>query len=288
MTWFYDRVRSEKNMLVLPGAFDALSARLLAKSDTEAVYCGGFATTAAQYALPDLGLLSLTEMVEIYRRIKQACKGKPLIVDGDAGHGGLLNVERTVAAFATIGVDAFHIEDQVMPKRCGHLDGKDVVSTAEAIARVRTAVECGTPNGIGVIARTDAIAVHGLNEALQRANAFLAVGASAVFIDAPQSLDQIRAIPREIDGPVIFNAADTGTVSPPSEAELSGMGYAAVMHPLVTIMDSVRAITDRFPAMGETRDRPDTPLTFSELNEVLETNRYLTRERQWARDTNVT
>ncbi len=288
MTWFYDRMRSDEDMLVLPGAFDALSARLLARSDIEAVYCGGFASTAAQYALPDLGLLSLSEMVEIYRRIKQACQGKPLVVDGDAGHGGLLNVERTVAAFATIGVDAFHIEDQVMPKRCGHLNGKDVVSSDQAIARVRTAVKCSTPHGIGVIARTDAIAVHGLDDALQRANAFLAVGASAVFIDAPQSLDQIRAIPREINGPVIFNAADTGTVPPPTEAELSSMGYAAVLHPLITIMDSVSAITKRFPPMSAINDGTDTPHTFSKLNEVLETNNYLTRERQWAEDANAT
>ncbi len=288
MTWFYDRLRSDEDMLVLPGAFDALSARLLARSGTEAVYCGGFATTAAQYALPDLGLLSLAEMVEIYRRIKQACRGKPLVVDGDAGHGGLLNVERTVAAFGTVGVDAFHIEDQVMPKRCGHLDGKNVVPSDEAITRVRTAVECSAPLGIGVIARTDAIAVHGFHDALQRANAFLAVGASAVFIDAPQIPDQIRAIPQEVDGPVIFNAADTGTVSPPSEAELAAMGYAAVLHPLVTIMDSVSAITKRFPPLGENSDRTDAPITFSELNEVLETNQYLTRERQWAEDANVT
>ncbi len=287
MTWFYDRIRSDENMLVLPGAFDALSARLLARSDTEAVYCGGFASTAAQYALPDLGLLSLAEMVEIYRRIKQACQGKPLVVDGDAGHGGLLNVERTVAAFATIGVDAFQIEDQMTPKRCGHLDGKDVVSRDEAIARVRTAVECSSPHGIGVIARTDAIAVHGLDDALQRANAFLALGASAIFIDAPQNLDQIEAIPREIDGPVIFNAADTGTLSPPSEEELSSMGYAAVLNPLVTIMDSVSAIAKRFPPVGENIDGADTPLTFSKLNDVLETNRYLTRERQWAQGSNV-
>ncbi|MEL6588408.1 MAG: isocitrate lyase/PEP mutase family protein, partial [Pseudomonadota bacterium] len=117
MTWFYDRLRSEGDMLVLPGAFDALSARLIARAGHEAVYCGGFASTAAQFALPDLGLLSLTEIVEIYRRIKRANPDTPLIVDGDAGHGGLLNVERMVAAFAGVGVDAFHIEDQVMPKR---------------------------------------------------------------------------------------------------------------------------------------------------------------------------
>lgn len=288
MTWFYDRMRSDGDMLVLPGAFDALSARLLARSDTEAIYCGGFASTAAQFALPDLGLLSLAEMVEIYRRIKQACQGKPLIVDGDAGHGGLLNVEQTVVAFGMIGVDAFHIEDQVMPKRCGHLDGKDVVSSDEAIARVKTAVDCSAQYGIGVIARTDAIAVHGFEDALKRANAFMGAGAAAAFIDAPQSIDQIKAIPKEIDGPVIFNAADTGMVPPPSEAELAAMGYAAVLHPLATIMDSVSAITKRFPPMGATNERTDTSLTFSDLNEVLDTNQFLTRERQWAQDANVT
>ncbi len=283
MTWFHDRLRSDEDILVLPGAHDALSARLLARAGSEAVYCGGFASTAAQYALPDLGLLSLTEMAEIYRRIKQASLGKPLIVDGDAGYGGLLNVERMVAAFASVGVDAFHIEDQVLPKRCGHLDGKDVVARDEAVARVQTAVACSAPYGMGVIARTDAIAVHGLDEALLRAHAFLEVGASAVFIDAPQTLDQIKVIPQDIHGPAIFNAAETGIVVPPTDAALTAMGYAAVLHPLATIMASAQAIMARFPKAGE----PDAPLTFSKLNEVLGTHDYLARERQWAKAPHV-
>ena len=282
MSWFFNRMRSDEDILVMPGAFDALSARVLSQSDTEAVYCGGFAATAAQYALPDLGLLSLSEMVEIYRRIGTACHDKPLIVDGDAGHGGLLNVERTVSAFAAAGIAAFHIEDQVAPKRCGHLDGKDVVPQDEAIARVRTAVTCSRPHGIGVIARTDALAVQGFEPAIARANAFIEAGAAAAFVDAPRDLHEIMAIPQRVKGPVIFNAADTGAVSPPSDEDLSSMGYAGVLHPLVALTDSVAAIARRFPPLGAAED-PRASLSFAKLNDILETNLFLTRERQWAK-----
>jgi 2-methylisocitrate lyase-like PEP mutase family enzyme len=282
MNWFSNRMRSGEGILVLPGAYDALSARLIARADTEAVYCGGFAATAAQYGLPDLGLLNLTDMASLYARMSASCDGKPFIVDADAGHGGLLNVERTIAVFASAGVSAFHIEDQVMPKRCGHLGGKDVVSRDEAVTRVRTAVECGNARDIGVIARTDAIAVHGFDEAIWRANAFITAGADAAFIDAPQDLDQISAIPKLVKGPVIFNAAPTGIAVAPDDAKLEGMGYAAVLHPLAAIMSASDAIIARYPA-------PDAPLgnvekiTFAHLNEILETDQFLAREKRWSR-----
>lgn len=281
MSWFNDRLRSDNGLLVLPGAYDALSARLLARAKTEAVYCGGFAATAAQYALPDLGMLSLSEMVDLYRRMKLACREKPLIVDGDAGHGGLLNIERTVASFAHAGVSAFHLEDQVMPKRCGHLDGKDVVPRGEAIVRVRTAVQCCHGRDIAVIARTDAIAVHGFEEAIARANAFIEAGAAAAFIDAPTDIQQIEAIPALVNGAVIFNAADTGIVAPPDEGALSRLGYAAVLHPIATLLDAVAAVTERYPD-NETGPEDTPSMSFMKLNDILETNAFLQREKRWS------
>lgn len=282
MNWFSNRMQSGEGILVLPGAYDALSARLLARADTEAVYCGGFAATAAQYGLPDLGLLNLTDMASLYARMGAACNGKPLIVDADAGHGGLLNVERTVAVFASAGVSAFHIEDQVMPKRCGHLAGKDVVSRDEALGRVRTAVECSRALEIGVIARTDAIAVHGFDEAIWRANAFIKAGADAAFIDAPQDIDQISAIPQLIKGPVIFNAAPTGITAAPDDTTLQKMGFAAVLHPLAAIMAASEAIIARYPASNAPAVST-AKVTFALLNEILETDQFLDRELAWFR-----
>ncbi len=282
MNWFSNRVRSDEGILTLNGAHDAFSAKMLSRTAAEAVYCGGFAATAAQFALPDIGLLTQTEMVQIYGRMQQACAGKPFIVDADAGHGGLLNVERTVGLLAAAGVAAFHIEDQVLPKRCGHLAGKDVVSRHDAIARVRVAARCSEAHGIGVIARTDAIAVHGFDEAIWRANAYLDAGAAAVFIDAPETPAQIRAIPKSIAGPVVFNAAPTGIAAPPEDRALQEMGYAAVLHPLATIMAATEAITGKFPASGpRNRDVPNG--SFAHLNEILETTKYLDREERWSR-----
>lgn len=278
MTWFSKRIVSGEGILVLPGAFDALSAKLVAESGAEAVYCGGFATTASQFGLPDLGLLGLSDMVEIYRRISRVVGDCPLIVDGDAGHGGLLNVERTAALLAEAGVDAFHIEDQISPKRCGHLAGKDVVTFSEAVARVGAAVRSG---GSAVIARTDAIAVHGFDDAMDRANAFLDVGACAVFIDAPTSLKQVENIPQRVNGPVIFNAAPTGTGPDVSTETLGSMGYAAVIHPIEAIlatMDAVKSTTNKLLAQPKLGGAS----TFNDINELLGNRRFLESERELA------
>lgn len=278
MTWFSQRIASSKGILVLPGAFDALSAKLVAESGAEVVYCGGFATTASQFGLPDLGLLGLSDMAEIYRRISRVIGDCPLIADGDAGHGGLLNVERTAALLAEAGVDAFHIEDQISPKRCGHLAGKDVVTFSEAVARVGAAVR---QNGAEVIARTDAIAVHGFDDAIDRANAFLDVGACAVFIDAPTSLTQIEDIPQRVNGPVIFNAAPTGAGPDVSTKTLGLMGYAAVIHPIEAIlaaMDAVKNATSKLLAQPKLGGAS----TFNDINELLGTRRFLESERELA------
>lgn len=282
MNWFSNRIGSSGNILVLHGAYDALSARLLSHTCCEAVYCGGFAATAAQFALPDLGLLTQTEMVQMYTRMQMACGEKPLVVDADSGHGGLLNIERTIAMFAAAGVSALHIEDQVMPKRCGHLAGKDVVARDEAVARVRTAVRCSHGLGIDVIARTDAIAVHGVEEAIWRANAFIAAGATAAFIDAPQDLDQITSIPKRVKGPVVFNAAPSGITPPPDDTALEKMGYAVVLHPLTTIMAAAGAIIGKFP-LNDDKKEAQRDVSFARLNEILETAEYLDREERWFR-----
>lgn len=283
MSWFGERIKNSKEILVLPGAFDALSARLVALAECEAVYCGGFATTASQFGLPDLGLLGLSDMANIYQRISGAILGKPLIVDGDAGHGGLLNVQRTTQVLAKIGVDAFHLEDQANPKRCGHLHGKDVVNFEDAMARVRAAADAAGVDGPAIIARTDAIAVHGFENAIKRANSFLEYGASAVFIDAPTTVEQIKEIPKLVHGPVIFNAAPTGAGPTLQTAELQKFGYACVIHPIETIMVAMDAVKAEIRNLkGEVATEVAT--NFSAMNEMLGTQHFLETEQSLATD----
>lgn len=281
MSWFAERIQRTNDILVLIGAYDALSARLVADADCEAVYCGGFSVTASQFALPDLGLLGLSEMTEIYGRLERAVDGKPLIVDGDAGYGGLLNVERLVETCGRLGVDALHLEDQVLPKRCGHLNGKEVVSRDEAVARVSTAVSASGSDGPAIIARTDAIAVLGFEEAIERGNAFLDVGAACIFIDAPTVQNQIEDIPRLIRGPVLFNAAPTGIGPSVTTQELQNFGYACVIHPIELLLASATAVRNELRALRGLQSH-SSATDFSKINEVLGTKHFIERELKLA------
>ncbi|KIC45930.1 hypothetical protein RA28_09745 [Ruegeria sp. ANG-S4] len=288
MGWLANRLSSHEDILVLPGAYDALSARMITLACAEAVYCGGFAATASSTALPDLGLLGLTELASHYKTLSVASKGAPLIVDADTGHGGLLNVQRTVETLANAGVSAFHIEDQVSPKRCGHLDGKDVVSWDEARARVSVAVQTAEKFGMDVIARTDAIAVHGFENAIERGNMFFDCGAAAVFIDAPTTPAQIQAIPNRLNGPAVFNAAPTGVSENPRTTELERLGFRIVLHPIEGLMTAAAAAASCYTTLLRRDDPLEQPhLKFNELNQLLETSDFLSREREYSSvDTN--
>ncbi len=285
MSWLSDRLAPGNDILTLPGCHDALSARLVACSGAEAVYCGGFAATASAYALPDLGLLGLSDMLELYGRIAAASKGLPLIVDGDAGHGGLLNVERTVNRMISVGIRAVHIEDQMNPKRCGHLAGKSVVPLDEAVARIRTAVETARNADFGVIARTDALAVEGFDATVKRANAYADAGADAVFVDAPQSQDQIAALPGHISAPLVFSAAATGTSAITTTNHLRSMGYQVVLHPGATLVGAIDGVRS---ALEKDADSPShASVSFQEINEILDTDGHIAREARFARSRNT-
>jgi 2,3-dimethylmalate lyase len=270
----------DPNMLVLPGAHDALTAKLIAQSGAEAIYAGGFAATAAQYGLPDIGYLGLAEMTDIFRRMVAAAGGCPVIVDGDTGHGGLLAVQRTVRMFADAGITACHIEDQTSPKRCGHLAGKDVVARDEAIARIGAAVEAARPLGFGIIARTDAVAVQGFEEAIARARAFLETGAQAVFIDNPVTLEQVRAIPPLVGGAVLFNAATTGNGPHVPNADLAAMGYRIVIHPIELLLKTTTVARQTVSEL--TGATFEGPVDFQEINTILGTASALDNERRLA------
>jgi 2-methylisocitrate lyase-like PEP mutase family enzyme len=279
-TWLSERMLKSE-LLVLPGVYDGLSALITRERGAEAVYAGGFAATAANYGLPDLGLLGLTDMIDIYRRIKSACGPLPLVVDADTGHGGLLNVQRTVHSLASIGAAACHIEDQVSPKRCGHMAGKEVVDRGTAVARVSAAVEAATGTGLAIIARTDALASLGFDEAVVRAKAFLAAGATLAFVDAPQTTAQIGALPGLVGGPLLFNAAPTGVGPALEHSTLVAMGYRVVIHPIEALLASANAIQAALAALLNRAPAPG--IDFRQINKILGAQNALDTEARLAR-----
>ena len=201
--------------LVAPGAYDALSARLVEQAGFDAVYMTGFGTSASQLGRPDVGLLSGAEMVDQVRRLVEAVD-RPVIADADTGYGNAINVIRTVRAYEQAGVAALHLEDQVMPKKCGHMSGKVVIPAEEMVGKIRAAVDARRDPELVLIARTDAAAVHGLDDAIARARAYAEAGADVLFVEAPTSEDAIARVASELGdvAPLVFNWAEGGRTPP--------------------------------------------------------------------------
>lgn len=246
-------------MVIAPGAYDAIGARLIEQAGFDVVYMTGAGVSAA-LGYPDFGLLTLTEMVDRAAVMARAI-GVPLIADADTGYGNELNVTRTVREFEARGVAAIHIEDQVSPKRCGHLDGKDVVAQGEFVSKIRAAVEARRDPGFIIIARTDARAVHGLDDAIARANAALQAGADIAFVEAAHTLEEVAAIPKRVMGPCLLNVVPGGKTPITDLREAEAMGYKLAILPglmLKAVLESGDAAlaelkaTSRSPAVTAT------------------------------------
>jgi 2-methylisocitrate lyase-like PEP mutase family enzyme len=216
-------------MLIAPGAYDGITARLIEQAGYPAVYMTG-AGTAAAHGYPDFGLLTMSEMVDNAAVLARTVSA-PVIADADTGYGNELNVTRAVREYEARGVAAIHIEDQVSPKRCGHLDGKEVTSTEEFIAKIRAAVAARRHPDFVIIARTDARAVIGFDEAVKRANAALAAGADMAFVEATQSMEEVAAVPRLVSGPCLLNIVPGGKTPVFHLQEAQDMGYRLAILP---------------------------------------------------------
>jgi carboxyvinyl-carboxyphosphonate phosphorylmutase len=228
--------------IVAPGAFDPLAARLVEEAGFPAVYMTGFGTSAALLGRPDVGLLTMTEMADNAARIA-ACVDIPLIADADTGYGNPLNVIRTVGAYEAAGAAGIHIEDQVAPKKCGHMEGKLVIPAAEMAAKIAAAIEARTDPDFVIIARTDARAMEGLDRALARARLYLDAGADALFIEALTSEAEIAKAARAFPGvPLLFNWAEGGKTPPVSLARLQELGYRIVIFPISTLLAATAAM----------------------------------------------
>jgi 2,3-dimethylmalate lyase len=239
--------------VVAPGAYDALSARLVEQAGFDVVYMTGFGTTASLLGRPDVGLLGQAEMVDNARRMASVVDA-PLIADADTGYGNPINVIRTVREYEQAGVAGLHLEDQVMPKKCGHLAGKEVVPLGEMLAKIRAAVDARTDPDLVLIARTDAAQQHGVDAAIERARAFADAGADLLFVEAPTSADALERVASELAGhPLVFNGAEGGRTPLPSYDRLAELGFALVLYPVATLLaaaSGVQAMLGRIRADG--------------------------------------
>lgn len=225
--------------VMAPGVTDTLFALLVAKHGFDAVYMTGAGTSATRLGMPDVGLLTLTEMVDNAARIAAACE-LPVIADCDNGYGGPLNVRRAVQEYERAGVAAIHLEDQVLPKRCGHLAGKQLVPAAEMVAKIRAAVDARRDADFVLIARTDALAVEGLEPALERAAMYGEAGADLLFVESPGP-EQVAAIPGRLRWPVVYNMATSGKTPFLSRAEVSKLGYRLILYPNWVLLAAIQA-----------------------------------------------
>ena len=230
--------------ILVPGCYDALSARLVEDAGFAAVYMTGFGSSAAHLGRPDVGLLTMSEMVDNARRIVAAV-GIPVIADADTGYGNPINVIRTVQEFERAGVAAIHLEDQLAPKRCGHLDGKQLIPAEEMAAKLRAAVEARSSPDFLLIARTDARAVEGLDAAIDRARLYREAGADVLFVEAPQSEPEIRAVAAAFPGvPLLFNWAEGGKTPAVERDLLAELGFAIVIFPISTLLAATGAMRE--------------------------------------------
>ncbi len=259
--------------VVAPGAFNALFARLIEEAGFDAVYLSGAGVANALLGQPDLGLVTMSEMVMVAERICEVVD-VPVIADGDTGYGGVHNVARTVAAYERAGVAAIQIEDQQFPKRCGHFEGKEVVSADEMVERVVAARRARSgDDGILIIARTDAAAVEGIESAVARARTYGEAGADVLFVEAPSSGDELAMIADELgDWPLVANMVEWGKTPLLSADELGELGFSLILFPgsvTRTVTRAARETLDELRSTGTTMGRLDEMATFDEVNRVV-------------------
>ena len=266
-----DRLRqllAQPDVMVTPGCFDALSAKLVERAGFGTTFMGGFAVSATRLGMPDTGLISYAEMVDQGRNICAAVS-IPVIGDGDTGYGNAINVQRTVRGYAQAGFACIMIEDQVSPKRCGHTRGKQTVGRDEAFQRVRAAVDARDAGAdILIMARTDANATDGFDEALRRVRTFAEMGADITFMEAPRTEDEMRAYCEGVSGPKMANMVEQGDTPLLPPARLEALGYAIAAYPLTLLSAAMNAMIESLDSFRRGQ-HPEHLLDFSELREIV-------------------
>jgi len=279
------RMRSlivRRGYTMAPGAHDTLTARLVEQAGFATVYLTGGGYSRAN-GYPDLGLLTLSENVRFIGLTVEAVS-IPVIADADTGYGNAINVIRTVREYEKSGVAAFHIEDQVSPKKCGHYEGKEVVSTAEMVGKIHAAVDARQDRDLVIIARTDARAVEGLQAAIDRVNTYLEAGADVGFVEAPQNVEELRIVARNVRGPALVNVFEGGKTPMVPASELEAMGFRLGIYPSQTHRAAIRAaqrVLAVLKADGDTHRIEAELATFQEREDAVGTARWRALEEQY-------
>jgi len=263
---------AQGQQLLAPGVFDALSARIAHQSGFEVLYMSGFCVAGTLLGKPDIGLVTATEMIQRAQQIVDAAPGTAVIADGDNGHGGIHNVTRLVQAYESAGVACIQLEDQVIPKRCGHMENKEVVSLEEAVQKITAAADARRSKEFLIMARTDARATHGLDEALKRGEAFLEAGADILFIEAPASVAEMERITKHFPNtPLVANLVEGGKTPELSMPELKSMGFQIVLRPVSALLSISAALQNDYAALLRTGKLAESTghLSFSEYNKMI-------------------
>ena len=275
MTSLRERL-SDPRILVAVGAHDGLTATLAERAGFEAVYQGGYAVAAHHHGLPDIGLVGLSDVAESLRRMT-AVAAIPVIVDADTGYGSEPGVRRSVLELESAGAVAIQIEDQVFPKRCGHMEGKSVIQRDDMVLKVRAALTARRNPDTLIIARTDALQVHGLDDAIERCNAYAEAGADVTFVDAPRTREHLEEIASRVDGPLLSNMSETGRTPPLTADELQELGYSIVIFPSTQTWLFARVyqeLLDELKATGTSTGMRDRMMAFDDVNELLGLSRW--------------
>jgi 2-methylisocitrate lyase-like PEP mutase family enzyme len=281
-----ERIRDlvARDTVLMPGVYDALTARIAARVGFDIVFISGYSVSAARLGEPDFGFLTGSEMAEAARAVCRVSQA-PVIVDADTGYGNPLNVMRTVRDLQDAGAAGMFLEDQVWPKKCGHMAGKRVVETEEHVAKLRAAVDARGERDLFIVARTDARQPLGLEQAIARCLAYKEAGADALFVEAPQSSEELERIAEALPGPLVANMIERGVTPHLSRSELRDLGFALIVCPLAGLFAAAQAVQD---VLVELRDRETTAgvvdrmLAFDEFNALVETEARYADEARYA------
>ena len=280
------KMLNDPGIIVAPGAYDCLTAKIIEREGFPAVYMTGAGTSVSRLGMPDLGLASVSEMVANAEAIADAVD-VPLIADADTGYGGTLNVRRSIRQYERAGVAGVHIEDQESPKRCGHLDDKRVVSTEEMVRRLRAAVDARTDDDFVIIARTDALAVTDWDDTMARCEAYLEAGADVLFVEALRTAEQAERVVRTFDVPMLYNFIETGKSPRLSASQLEEMGYKIVIFPVsafTMVGEMVTRLMRELKERGTTERMIDSMVELEECFEMVGLHEMLSIDAAYAGD----
>ena len=278
-----EKISQRNEIIILPGVFDALSAKVAENAGFEAMFQTGYGSAASLLGMPDFGFLNAGENIENARRIIRSVN-LPVIIDVDTGYGNPLTVWKIVNDLVAYGAAGIFLEDQIWPKRCGHMRGKDVIGVDEYIQKLRAAVTASENKNFVIVARTDARAPLGFDEAIERGRLYRKEGADVVFVEAPQSEDELREIPKKIDAPLLANMIENGVTPTFSADELKSMGYNMVVFPLSGLYGATYAMKKIFSQLkrtGSTKDCTNMMLNFNEFNDLVELSKFMKMEKKY-------